>query len=356
MIDFEKAKELKAGDTILRLGKWKYEIANILSIDEARQTVVFEFSDGNDSFEADNHDEQYTLPESEVAKDEDEDEDEVEADIDSLDFHIWRMAPEIEEVFKRFKSGDTIDVRSMMMSCDAGGMLSREHWPEFCYELVSLDKHFSFSDSYQQSYIDASRNGPKAVLDALKSDMLDNYVLAGLASVTLNIPRELPLVLWAASNKKAYPGLQGEISLMRFLLWAEYDPSAACEETGNTPLHLMCSLGWHPFTHPRAIGELIAHGADIHAVNGNGDTPLINLCGSMAWGPMQAEAFRLLEEAGSDLWAVAKDGSTALSILKQNNESHPIDARSELISRLEAELLLKETKPGKKSKRKSIDG
>jgi hypothetical protein len=210
---------------------------------------------------------------------------------------------------------------------------SDEAWEFLCEFALEVDAAYGITDDYMELFL-SGRGAAEAILD--------NYVLAALAACKLNWKNPEPLMAYAASNKHEFVGFAphglSEISCMRILHWGEWDINAPLPNSLYTALHKMVYLKYRPGTHPRCVQWLLDHGADVHARNAYGDTPIIVLSGCDQWYPQMTETFKLLLLAGADPLDVAKDGSSALSLLHQLENSRPNSARAELIAAVEEDV------------------
>jgi ankyrin repeat protein len=167
--------------------------------------------------------------------------------------------------------------------------------------------------------------------------MHDNYICGAFAARKLGVPKELPMIPWAAYNKSDFPGLQGEIGLMRYLIWAGYDINESTS-SGATALHLLSNLKWGPGCHARGIKILLRNGANPNIQAESGDTPLTTLCGAIRWSEHYDQAFRSMMEAGADPTIESGDGETPFNLLQTNQKEAPSDERAILIGMLRMSL------------------
>ena len=188
-----------------------------------------------------------------------------------------------------------------------------------------------FRGAYRSVMSDSTR-----LLSQMKTDMMDNYMIAAFVCLEMGIPKHLPLIAWAALNKMDFEGLHGEIACMRALMWGGFDVNAQTPESGISALHAMCNLKWGPGAHARAVHHLIENGADVNLRSATGDTPIITLCGHSTWGEDIDRTFRLLYNAGADMEAEAEDGASAWSLLQGQQRASPQPLREQLISELAA--------------------
>lgn len=205
--------------------------------------------------------------------------------------------------------------------------------------MLDQDKQVGFTELFQQRYAAAIKKGMESGLSAIEADMRDNYVMAGLALKTLGLDRAaLPVIPWAAFNKSKYPGLPGgEFALVRMLEWAGFDINAREPATGRTALHYFSSMNVAPYSNARAVTWLLAKGADPSVADKNGDTPLIYLGGSVEWTQDLSLSFIMLgNHDDTDLFAKANDGSSVLTLMKENDPKSPNPERQALIAQLES--------------------
>jgi ankyrin repeat protein len=99
-------------------------------------------------------------------------------------------------------------------------------------------------------------------------------------------------------NYKGYTALlhaaaRGELDVVRSLLDAGADIDAKCDVRGNVPLY-----GAVVNNHPRVVEVLLAHGAEVSPVNGDGFTPL---AAAAAYGHVKVA--KALVRAGADPWS-----------------------------------------------------
>ena len=213
---------------------------------------------------------------------------------------------------------------------------SEQRWAAACDFMLKEGSDGGAFDEFEQRYLQIRESGvSEDLVKALRADMLDNYVLAAFAAKNLAIPTSLPLIAWGAANRSEFEGWRGEISIIRALLWAGYDPSVP-DERGATGLHYMVNLKYGSGCNPRALGYLLRAGCDPNVARNNGDTALITLCGHTRWTSQHNECMQLLSDAGGDIFAVAKDGETPLSLLKRCDAASPNPDRQQIIGTLEA--------------------
>lgn len=247
--------------------------------------------------------------------------------------------------------------KSMFYSADLGVEFeSDDEWCDLCefaMEVVATtDVLIEYAKPYEPLI---AANDRAAIVRRLSVGILDNQILAGVLALKLKIDKDVPFIAQAAFNKSSVPGLRGEIALLRFLVWAGFDPDAQWGEGGNAALHLMSSLRWGPGAHPRAIQLLLRNEAEVDLPNSNGDTPLTFMSGSREWSNEQSEVFDCLLDAGADLSKESDDGTSPLSVLKVTQARHPDDRRVDFIdtvqSRLDAVVAAAELKKAEKLRR-----
>ncbi len=219
-----------------------------------------------------------------------------------------------------------------LVSEDLRGDQSKKAFAEVCKEAKKGMMAHDIGDDYRRVYATCT---PEGLISRIRSDMMDNYMIAAFVCMERKVAKGLPLIPWAAHNKKEFEGLHGEIACMRALMWGGFDVNAQMEGTGMTALHAMCSLQWGGGAHPRAVEHLIENGANVNIpLDSTGDTPIITLCGHTGWGEDLDKTFRLLFNAGADLQIEAKDGSSAWGLLQSMDEQYPNPMRTDLIAEL----------------------
>jgi hypothetical protein len=152
----------------------------------------------------------------------------------------------------------------------------------------------------------------------VREDLWDNYFRAAL-SVALagNKFKSSPVVAWAAFNKHEYTGLEDEIAVIRFLLWAGFNPNVP-DEGNNYPMHFMAFFKHGSGSHPRAIRLLLKAGANPNLRRSNGDSPLTYLCAATRLtDDMLLSAERMLE-GGADWNQKSYDGVSPKSLVEEN--------------------------------------
>lgn len=219
---------------------------------------------------------------------------------------------------------------------DLQGDQSKEAFAAVCEEAKRAMAAHEIGSDFEREYGNRLHD-PEKLLTKISMDMMDNYMIGAFVCMDLGIPKNLPLIAWAAMNKMDFEGLHGEIACMRALMWGGFDVNARSGGTGMTALHAMCNLKWGGGAYPRAIHHLIENGADVNIVDErSGDTPIITLCGHTGWGKDLDHAFRMLVNAGADLDAKSNDGSTAWGLLQLCEEQNPHPLRAETIAELSA--------------------
>lgn len=213
-----------------------------------------------------------------------------------------------------------------------GNFTDDEDWDALCEFALAVDAELGMSEPFASRYGDLIDRGEfQEVLDAMEYDLKDNKIFAAMAIHNLGIPKNRPMIAAAAFNKHSYQGLKDEFALVRFLHWSGFDINAAKAPNGMTPLHLFASTKVMPGTHPRAVAWLLDHGADVDAVNVNGDTAMAYLCGTQGWGEAQSLSFDALVKAGSNPFAQSSDGTTPVTLLMQANEAEFSQERADTI-------------------------
>ncbi|OYU44908.1 MAG: hypothetical protein CFE44_10405, partial [Burkholderiales bacterium PBB4] len=210
-----------------------------------------------------------------------------------------------------------------------------DEWGALCEFALEADEELETSTPYlaQYSALVQERKFPEA-LSAMVYDLRDNRILAAMAIHRAGLPKQTPLVSAAAYNKQNYQGLKDEFAVTRFLVWSGFDINIPNPSTAMTALHKFASTNVPPGSHPRAVRWLIEHGADVDAVNEDGNTALGLLCGQQTWGEAQDQSFELLMQAGSDPFAQAKDGVSPFASLVQMNVEEHSDVRVARIDQL----------------------
>lgn len=213
---------------------------------------------------------------------------------------------------------------------------SDEDWDSLCEFAMKVeeerDESIPFMNRYKQAM---EKDGFDGMLSAINSDMHDNYIFAAMGLHRFGIAKNMRFIPAAAYNKHCFVGLRGEFALVRFLHWSGFDINAVEADTGMSALHYFASLQYQPGTHNRAVEWLLDHGADPNAQNMQGDSPLAYLCGQVDWGKAHTVSALALIKAGANPLLESHDGSTPLSLMKQNNEAEPREGRTALIAMLE---------------------
>jgi hypothetical protein len=213
-----------------------------------------------------------------------------------------------------------------------------DSWKAICGMVLEANPRGEAFVEFNSRYHKIMQSGDHDKLtQALWIDQMDNYTLGSFAAFGMDLPRELPLVAWAAENKRLYEGWKGEISNLRSLLVMGFDQDAIDPDTGNTALHAMCGLKWGKGIHLRGIGALLDAGANPNIANKNGDSAMLYLCGSYPFSREVQAAFEMLLEAGGDMSFKDNSAITALEVLKDTQERFPEEARLAMIERCELE-------------------
>lgn len=203
--------------------------------------------------------------------------------------------------------------------------------------LAQLDQaYMNFcTDVLKQSHAHELIPDVKTAKDA-EAGLRDNYFHIALGSVAKFGPdTDIPLLAWAAFNKSRYAGYSDEISIVRMLTGAGFNPNLP-DDDGMYPLHYMTSWQVQPGTCFRGVRILIKAGADLNAKNRAGDTPLAMLAGSWPWNSEMTRSAEYLLGSGANPHSKASDGSTPLSILKQSQKSDNNEERQSIIDKIEA--------------------
>jgi len=223
---------------------------------------------------------------------------------------------------------------------------SAEHWAVLCEKAVeegsAHDAFDSFIGRYRKSINAGDHDG---LVEDLRTDMLDNYIVGAFAAKLIGIPAGLPMIAWSAANKHEFPGWHGDIATIRTLLWAGFDPSAQ-DSIGATGLHYMVNMKYGKGCNPRAVRDLLDAGADPTIAHNSGDTPLHTLCGHMNWTDEHTECFIMLVNAGASILAKANDGSTPISLLMHCEQESPGPERAKLLAYLNAAMSSEDNSEG----------
>jgi len=233
-----------------------------------------------------------------------------------------------------FTSEEEIKMALFQMDLDERG-LSTETWTRVCATVSKEGGAHDAFEEFEQKYLRIMKSGdqPK-LLSELRADMRDNYVIGAFAAKNVGIPIDTPLIAWNAQNRFEFAGWHGEISTMRTLLWAGYDPSVQ-DESGATALHYMVNLRYGSGCNPRAVRYLLEAGCDANLAHNGGDTALITLCGHAEWTSQHTECFKLFVLAGADTCAASRDGATPLSLLTEGDARSPNKERQSIIGAIE---------------------
>lgn len=219
---------------------------------------------------------------------------------------------------------------------DLQGDQSKEAFAAVCEQAKRAMSAHEIGNDFRREY-GRRLSDPDSLLSKVKTDMMDNYMIAAFVCIEMGFPKNLPVIAWASLNKMDFQGLHGEIACMRALMWAGFDVNAQSGGAGMTALHAMCNLQWGGGAHPRAVRHLIENGADVNiAIEQTGDTPMITLCGHTGWGDDLDHTFRMLFNAGADVEAKANDGSSARILLQMCQKENPHPLRAQLIADLAA--------------------
>ena len=186
-----------------------------------------------------------------------------------------------------------------------------------------------FATRYRQA-LDAG--GEAALARLALDDMREGRVLAALALRRMRVSRELPLVAAAAFGRHAYAGLGDGFALVRLLAWSRFDLNATEDEGGMTALHLFACCRSAGGSNPRAVGRLVARGADARRENHRGDSPMTFLCASRPWSLAHTRSFAALLQGGADPFKPSRDGETPMSLLAARDIREPQSDRSALVA------------------------
>lgn len=172
--------------------------------------------------------------------------------------------------------------------------------------------HRHWMNSLLTAIVDDDRGAVKALL---KAD-------SGLATRLIQKPKlyNSKILHWIyAGDTALHLASAGyRLEIVRLLLTAGADPNAATNHRRSTPLHYaadgcISGPGWNPERQVETIRCLLENGADIHATDKNGATPL-----HRAVRTRGAAAVRFLLGAGSDPAMKNKPGSTPFHLAVQN--------------------------------------
>lgn len=128
------------------------------------------------------------------------------------------------------------------------------------------------------------------------------------------------------------------VEIVRLQLKADADPNAARNRRKSTPLHyaadgFITGPAWDARRQVETIRCLLQHGADIHAQDANGATPMHRAVRTRC-----AAAVKFFLGAGSDPAARNKSGSTPFHLAVQNTgrggsgETAAVEAQREIIN------------------------
>lgn len=218
---------------------------------------------------------------------------------------------------------------------------------------VNMDKADGYSIAFQREYEDLlEAKDVKGLLNTLIAHQMDNYILGSFAAFHLELPKNLPLIPYAAENKRLYEGWHGEIANLRTLMLFGFDIDAVTGDTGNTALHAMCGLQWGKGVHSRAINLLLDAGADCNIKNYGGDTPLTYLAGSFPWTKEVHMAFAAMLDHGADPHIASEDGKAAIDVLMETQATQDQSpARQSVIEGIELQGFIAKAKPARSAPR-----
>lgn len=219
-----------------------------------------------------------------------------------------------------------------LMSYDLQGGQSAEEFAVVCSGVAGSMSPNGIGEDFRTAYR-RLLGTPEALMQQVENDMRDNYVIGAFVCMEMGIPKDWPLIAWAALNKMEFKGLHGEIACIRALMWAGFDVNAQTSR-GISALHAMCNLKWGQGAHPRAISHLIENGANVNLRSAAGDTPLITLCGHTEWSDDIDHSCRMLLDAGADMEIEADDGTSAWVLIQKLQKQFPDPMRRLLIDEL----------------------
>ena len=247
------------------------------------------------------------------------------------------------------------DVKTALFQQDLmATMQNWDAWRMLIGEFVQNDPDGQAGSDFERTYRAlAADDDTDAMYNQLCADQLDNYIMGSFAAYRMGIPKETPMVAWAAENKRRFEGFHGEIANLRTLLIMGFDPDIPDQIGGNTAMHKMCGMKWGEGVHVRAIEALLESGASPNTANGNGDTPFTYLCGSHPFTDRVKAALMMMLAAGAEPSIKAADGADALDVLKLTEKVQPDPARVTLINKIESGRAVgefpKTKKPGRKA-------
>lgn len=197
-------------------------------------------------------------------------------------------------------------------------------------------------DELWNNFIDAAIHSasahdaiPSLDAKAAEAGLRDNFSHVALGVVkSFPTDTEHPVIAWAAFNKHTYQGWKDEVSIVRTLALAGFDPNLP-DDDSQTPLHMTAFMEPPPHSSPRAVRVLLKMGADANARNGNGDSPLTYLVAADDLTEQMQETAIMLLDAGADPFAKSDDGTTAYGLLKKYQTAKPEGRREVLLDMIE---------------------